>query len=245
MSQREIELVWRDSLYFTAWMPEVYRDFFTAIRLKNATLPEDKKISITLAEPRFDWSLATTPEQWQQAANTKVDGFFKVAEQAIISGRKSLMVFGAFHLLRVPQPQLNQLEDSLLPLAARLDKHYPDRTYVIWPTADPTMVTALKGISVPAIIETKTTGLNQLRMIDLLPKSRFRLAKLDIRQAKSSELFDAFLYVGETQRKTLFPHSVIKDEKWVKEMKRRASLVGGRLESKFTEVLENSQQIYL
>jgi hypothetical protein len=82
-------------------------------------------------------------------------------------------------------------------------------------------------------------------MIDLLPKSRFRLAKLNMRQAKSSELFDAFLFVRETQRQTLFPHSVIKDEMWVKEMKRRASLIGGRVESKFSEILENSQKIHL
>lgn len=242
IAKSEIELVWRDSLYFTAWMPEVYKNFFAEIRLKNTKLSENKKIKVTLAEPSFDWYSDTVSEQWQQAAKTKVDGFYSVAEQAIKSGNKSLMIFGAFHLLRVPQPQLNQFDDSSLPFAARLEKHYPDRSYIVWPTADPEMISALKNIKGPAILETKTTNLKDLRMIDLLPKSRFRLAKLDIRQAKSSQLFDAFLYVGETHRNTEFPSSVIKDEKWVKEMKRRASLVGGRVERKFNEILENSQK---
>jgi len=242
VSNSEIELVWRDSLYFTAWMPEVYKNFFSEIRLKNTKLAEHKKIKVTLAEPSFDWYSDTVSEQWQQAAKTKVDGFYSVAEQAIKSGNKSLMIFGAFHLLRVPQPQLNQFDDNLLPFAARLEKHFPGRTYIVWPTADPEMISALKNIKGPALLETQTTHLKDLRMIDLLPKSRFRLAKLDIRQAKSSQLFDAFLYVGETHRNTEFPSSVIKDEKWVKEMKRRASLVGGRVERKFNEILENSQK---
>ncbi|PAJ75449.1 hypothetical protein CJF42_04740 [Pseudoalteromonas sp. NBT06-2] len=240
VSNSEVELIWRDSLYFTAWMPEVYKNFFAQIRLKNIMLPEHKKIKVTLAETSFDWYSDTVSQQWQQAAKTKVNGFYSVAEQAIKSGNKSLMIFGAFHLLRVPEPELNQFDDSLLPFAARLEKHYPDRTYLVWPTADPEMISALKSIKGPALLETKTTNLKDLRMIDLLPKSRFRLAKLDIRQAKTSQLFDAFLYVGETQRNTQFPHSVITDEKWVNEMKRRASLVGGRVESKFNEILENS-----
>ncbi|TCI03696.1 hypothetical protein EZV61_09125 [Corallincola luteus] len=244
VSRGEMLNVLRGSVFFTAWMPDVYADFFTAVRKANLSRPAHLQIKVVLAEQAFDWQQVKDSEQWQQAASNKVDGFFATVEKVIKSQQKALLIFGAFHLLRIPEGVSKALPDNELTLASRLLRHYPGALYSVWPMAQPEIIEALQPLSGKRLIDAQQPPFSALRFIDLMPKARYRLGKIDSRNAPVSALFDAMLYVGPTQRRTLFPKAVIDERLWVDEMKRRVQLMGGPLESKFTQILAESEQFY-
>ena len=65
----------------------VYRDFFTAVRNLNASLPPERRVRIVLAEPE-------EPTMEAEAAN--------IRRETVAKGRKALLVIGAMHFPRKP-----------------------------------------------------------------------------------------------------------------------------------------------
>ncbi len=244
VSEAQLNSVLRGALYFMAWMPEVYRDFFKAVRVRNQSLPESKKIRVHLAEAPFDWNEVQDVKMWKQAATHKTDHFYQIAAERITNNEKTLMIFGAFHLVNAPQAYVKKTTESDWPLATRLEQAFPDSTYSIWPMTDPEAVNTFSKIKTPAILDVQQEPLQTLRLIDFLPKARYKLAEMDKMDAEVGELFDAFLYLGESERTMTFPRDVISDRVWVEEMQRRVDIIGGKMQEKFNELRTQSEEQY-
>lgn len=244
VSEAQLNEVLRGSIYFMAWMPEAYVDFFKAIRARNKLLPEGEKIQVHLAEAPFDWQGEKDENVWKQAAKNKTDHFYQIASERMANQEKALLIFGAFHLVKAPKDYVAKTQASAWPLATRLEQAFPDSTYLIWPMTEPEVVETFHNVKTPALLEVAYGPIEHLRFIDLLPKARYKLAAMDKMDAQVGELFDAFLYLGENQRTTVFPREVMADREWVHEMQRRVDLIGGKMQDRFNEIRTVSDEKY-
>ena len=244
VSESQLNTMLRGSLYFMAWMPDVYRDFFKAIKQRNEALPESKKIQVHLAEAPFDWDALQDVTVWKKAAKNKTDHFYQVASERIKNNEKALMIFGAFHLVNAPADYVKKTQETDWPLATRLQQAFPDSTYLIWPMTDPKVVKTFSSLKSPAVLEVNQGPMRDLRLIDFLPKARYKLAAMDDMDAQVGDLFDAFLYLGENQRTMVLPRDVVADRDWVEEMQRRVDIIGGKMQESFNELIERSDEQY-
>ncbi|WP_208445655.1 hypothetical protein [Vibrio sp. B1ASS3] len=244
VSEAQLNQVLRGSIYFMAWMPDAYINFFKTIRVRNEALPEGKKIQVHLAEAAFDWQGVQDEKVWKQAAKNKTDHFYQIAAERMAKKEKALLIFGAFHLVNAPKDYVAKTQDSAWPLATRLEQAYPDSTYLIWPMTEPEVVETFHSVQAPALLEVAQSPIAELRFIDLLPKARYKLAAMDKMDAQVGELFDAFLYLGDNQRTTVFPRDVMADRDWVNEMQRRVDLIGGKMQDRFNEIRSQSDEKY-
>lgn len=244
VSEAQLNQVLRGSIYFMAWMPDAYINFFKTIRVRNEALPEGKKIQVHLAEASFDWQGVQDEKVWKQAAKNKTDHFYQTAVERMAKKEKALLIFGAFHLVNAPKDYVAKTQDSAWPLATRLEQAYPDSTYLIWPMTEPEVVETFHSVQAPALLEVAQSPIAELRFIDLLPKARYKLAAMDKMDAQVGELFDAFLYLGDNQRTTVFPRDVMADRDWVNEMQRRVDLIGGKMQDRFNEIRSQSDEKY-
>ena len=227
----------RDALFFTAWMPEVYAEFFQIVRAYNLTVTAEKRVKVWLAESPFYWEKIESHDQWQQAANHKTDGFLNTAQQAMATGDKVFMVFGAFHLLNIePKPT-----SGALPLATLLKQGYPNKVFTIWPITESEINESLAQLKAPALLTTEFAAAKQLKLIDILPKARIRLGRLEHKEDSVQQLVDGLLYVGKSERLSRFPDSIMQDKRWLAEMEARLTIVGGRPLSAFNEIIANSE----
>ncbi|PAW10576.1 hypothetical protein B6K85_10810 [Vibrio sp. V1B] len=244
VSESQLNEVLRGSIYFMAWMPDAYINFFKAIRARNLLLPEGKKIQVHLAEAPFEWDGVADAKVWKQAAQSKTDYFYQIAQERIEHNEKALLIFGAFHLVNAPKDYVTKTQASAWPLATRLEQAFPDSTYLIWPMTEPEVVQTFHNVKSPALLEVTNSPIEPLRFIDLLPKARYKLAAMDKMDAPVGELFDAFLYLGENARSTVFPREVMADREWVNEMQRRVDLIGGKMQDRFNEIRSLSDEKY-
>ena len=234
----------RDSIYFMAWTPEVYLSFFKAVREQNKTLPLEQQIIVHLAEAPFDWTTVKSEKTWKKAAKSKTDYFYKVTEEILNKGDKALLIFGAFHLVQAPAQYVTENSEAMWPLATRLEKHFPEQVYLVWPMTEAVVLDRFSSASSPSILPVSTTPLASTRFIDLLPKSRFKLADMGEMNAKTGDLFDAFLYVSENKRSEVFPKAMMEDKAWLDEMDRRLEIIGGKMQEKFVSIKEQSEAHY-
>ncbi len=244
VSEEQLNSVLRGALYFMAWTPDVYRDFFEAIKQRNKALPQSMKIRVHLAEAPFDWSGMQDVKVWKQAASHKTDHFYQIAAERIKNNEKALMIFGAFHLVNAPKAYVEKSTQLDWPLATRLEQAFPDSIYSIWPMTDPEVVKTFSKVKTPAILDVQQGAMQELRLIDFLPKARYKLAEMGKMDAQVGELFDAFLYLGENQRTMTLPRDVMADRAWVEEMQRRVDLIGGKMQTRFNELRELSEKQY-
>ncbi|CAE6892515.1 hypothetical protein [Vibrio sp. B1FLJ16] len=242
VSEDQLNSVLRGALYFMAWMPDVYRDFFKAIKQRNEDLPEGEKIRVHLAEAPFDWDTVQDVKVWKQAASHKTDYFYQIAAERIKNNERALMIFGAFHLINAPKEYVAKSTQSDWPLATRLEQAFPGSVYSIWPMTDPEAVKTFGAAKTPAILDVRKGPIQELRLIDFLPKARYKLSEMDKMDAQVGELFDAFLYLGENQRTMTLPRDVIADRAWVEEMQRRVDIIGGKMQTRFNELRELSEK---
>ncbi|RVU82861.1 hypothetical protein EOL70_20175 [Leucothrix sargassi] len=242
MSEQQLAQVYRDALYFTAWMPTVYHDFFKAVRAHNLTADKAKQIKVTLAEKPFYWEQVTDNDVWKRAASTKVDGFISRISQAIESHEKTLFIFGAFHLLKLPNDIARIVDKSQLPMMSQLEQKYPQQTFTIWPLTNPKLINTLSSYKKPSVITTSSDALKALPFIDFLPKAARQLATLNAQELMLHDLADAVLYVGEAKVNYQLPKSVLADETWIQELGRRLEIMGGKLKVRYEEIIESSYE---
>lgn len=227
----------RDALFFTAWMPDVYADFFRIVRHYNLGVKDEDKVKVWLAESPIYWEKIETKNQWQTLADNKTAGFFDTVQQAISTGDKVFMVFGAFHILNT----VVENQTAALPLVTLLKQAYPQQIFTLWPITDPKINAVLTELVAPSILMTNVPQAEQVKLVDILPKAKMRLARLGHEHASVNVLVDALLYVGESKIESRFPASIMHDAAWLTEMDRRLNLVGGRALTAFQQIMANSQ----
>lgn len=232
-----LDKVRRDALFFTAWVPDIYRDFFMAVRRYNLSSHEGQEVKVWLAESPFYWEEVDKAEDWKVAADNKTDGFLTVSQEVIALDEKVLMVFGAFHLLDVSDAPNNMDR----PLGTLLKEQYPEKVFTVWPITESIPNEALSSLSAPSLLLTHQPQAEKLAFLDVLPKAKVRLSAYGYQDSSVSGLVDGLLYIGESQRSTSLPQSVMADQAWLAEMETRLSIIGGRPLAAFKEMLSNSQ----
>nr|WP_086939577.1 hypothetical protein [Thaumasiovibrio occultus] len=238
IADQELNAIVRGSLFFMAWMPEAYLNFFKAVRARNLSLSEEKKIRIHLAEAPFEWRDDTTKAQWQQAAKNKVAHFYSVTSRLLAQERKALYIFGAFHLFSAPKSYLARTSANQWPLVSQLEARFPNQIFKVWPLSEARIVEQLSSLEAPALLSTDSP-LRRVKLRDLMPMAKHKLSEMDEPDAQIGDLFDGLLYVGKNQRNDQFPAAVLADEAWVDEMTRRVKLIGGKMEKKFSQIKRN------
>ncbi len=240
LSTAQRQAILRDSLYFSVWTPTGYQAFFDAVRQHNLNAPADQQVEIKLAEAAFDWQHPDAHQRWHRAAKHKTDGYLNTVLEALKDEQPTLLIFGSLHLFKAPVPLLSQQAEQQLTLAARIEKRYPGALYVVTPLGSARWAEALSAIQPPALLPTQGTPLEQVPLIDLMPKARFRLAAQGDAQLTLAEVSDALLYVGPPKRQQQFPPGTLNDAAWMAEMLRRTEQIGGHLQRQFQQTLANS-----
>ncbi|MGB0836027.1 MAG: hypothetical protein ACPGR2_16060 [Psychrobium sp.] len=228
VDETHLKHVLRETIYFTAWLNDDYLNFFKAIRTENQSRAKDNKINVILAESHFDWNKNVTSQQWESAAQNKVEGFYQQIEPLINSNEKAFLIFGGFHLLS-SESQQHSLVD-------RINKAKPNATFTVWPMIQKVLQHPFEQQE-NGIISTSETTLAPIHFQDIMPKARFTLSKMDMSDANLQDLVDGFLYVGSNERSLKLPESISKDKLWKDEMQRRVKIIGGKLEDRFNQIL--------
>lgn len=239
ISEQEIQKVWRDTLFFTAWTPVVYQEFFRAVREFNAGQTSESQLKVTLAEQSFDWRNVTSAEQWQIPADNKVAGFSKRFNERV-QDENVLLIFGAFHTINLAEKFVGENQLDNLPLITQINAKYPNQVYSIWPVIQESLMQLLDTqttIKQPSFIALDKSALGTHRFADLMPKARIKLSEFGARNASTSELFDGMLFVPNLTRNLSFPDRVLDDEQWLGEMQQRVDIIGGRIKAKFDDIL--------
>jgi len=244
VSTDEIKNIWRETLFFTAWTPNVYADFFHKIRIFNNGRTPDKQLKITLAEAPFSWEDLSSEEEWRVIANNKVAGFSSTIQRRV-KNENALLIFGAFHVIKLTDSIKKQVTPEQWPLLTRVSTNRDTSAYTIWPVIQSAIINELNQ-HVPknnkALIHLEDSSLGEHSFADLMPKARIKLGKLHARDAATKQLFDGMLYLGDIKRVMAFPKRVLQDKSWLKTMQSRVDMIGGRIKIKFDEILSTSAE---
>jgi len=242
VSKDEIKKIWRETLFFTAWTPNVYADFFHKVRIFNQGRTSDKQLKITLAEAPFSWKDLSSEEEWRAIANNKVSGFSSTIERRV-KNENTLFIFGAFHVIELRDSVKKQVTPVQWPLLTRVSTNLDTNAYTIWPVIQPALINELNQHTTKnnkALIHLEGSPLGEHSFADLMPKARIKLSKLHARDATTKQLFDGMLYLGDIKRVMAFPKKVLQDKSWLKTMQSRVDMIGGRIKTKFDEILSTS-----
>ncbi|NTS75780.1 hypothetical protein HR060_02780 [Catenovulum sp. SM1970] len=242
ISEQEVSQVWRETLYFTAWTPDVYANFFSQVRRFNQTQKHTHQLKVTLAEAAFSWSDIQTSQAWRTLADDKVNGFEQLIKKRV-RNEKALFIFGAFHTLKLDGALKPNLAIKDWPLMTRIAHHKPNQIYTVWPVIQPALMQAIHQAQPSlsnAIIDLKTSPLAHHEFAALMPKARVKLSQMNARNATTAELFDGMFYVGPTERKMMFSPTLKNDQAWLAEMQRRVDLIGGKIKTRFDDIKQGS-----
>ncbi|HJR58341.1 MAG TPA: hypothetical protein VJ813_03040 [Vicinamibacterales bacterium] len=99
----DLRKVWQDTTQaHTIWDRPIYEHFFRAVRDVNLGLARDVRLRVLLGDPPIDWQTVHTPDdrrKWLQMGRSTypVD---VIRREVLKKGRRALVVYGAYHLIR-------------------------------------------------------------------------------------------------------------------------------------------------
>jgi hypothetical protein len=104
VAPEDLKRVWQDTAQANpVWELPIYEAFYRAVREVNSGLPDDKKLRIVAGDVPFDWSGVRTLQDYRnqpQRDDAVSAGILR--REVLDKGRKALLIFGDFHLLRKP-----------------------------------------------------------------------------------------------------------------------------------------------
>ncbi|GAB3481902.1 hypothetical protein [Marinomonas epiphytica] len=242
VSDQDIKQVWQDALYFTAWAPKVYSDFFKQIRSFNQHQKKADKIRVTLAEASFDWREIESSKEWQMLAKSKVTGYVNTINGSLRKNEKALLIFGAFHTINLAERFSRNSPVEQQPLVSRL-KHNGYDIYTVWPVIQPKIMAGLRHnhAAIPGLMSVENGVFrNDDPFVDYFAKAKPALMALQATDARAHELFDAMLYLGSIQPNYKLDSSVLEDSEFIRTASRRVDMIGGRVKSRFYEIVNQS-----
>jgi hypothetical protein len=111
----DLRKVWQNTTQVhTIWDRPIYEEFFRAVRTLNATLPPDRRLRVLLGDPPIDWDAIRTEEDLRSARKALPGRSTHPADvlikESLAKGRRSLVVYGALHLIRQNATGANLME---------------------------------------------------------------------------------------------------------------------------------------
>jgi hypothetical protein len=181
---KELRLAWQDTTNADGpWDVPMYEEFFTAIRMLNASLPSERKLRVLLGDPPFDWEHATREESIRIGSRRDSFPAELIQREVLAKQRRALVVYGDMHFAR--RPLGSNIVTRLVDMKARVLN--------IWTHASAVDLLGLQndiaGWPRPALAMTAGTSLGAARF------GFYRALGVgdDIRM---EEQFDAVLYLG-------------------------------------------------
>lgn len=234
VSSRDLNRVWKDTTMPRAWDSPVYAEFFETVREVNKRLPKINKLRVFLGDPPVDWSKVKDVADFKPFMDR--DAFYAEVMARNCAHERCLLICGGEHFhwkdplanLRSPSAHKNALEyyrtkvgnakriESVLPLYSQakiftqysvpslLSTHAPPLGTMRFGQVDQSPVMILKQVDG----ETKPV---EVRAEDTLP---------------ISDVVDWVLYLGKADEQTEPPPSLYQDRAYVRELYRRAKIVG-------------------
>lgn len=235
----ELRLAWRNTTQLLVWDSPLYEQFFTTVRDVNRSLPADKRLRVLLGDPPIDWEAVRRPEDFPPAYEYRDPETLRVLEKEVLSqGRHALVIMGNAHLLRrspIADFQPSPLEKA--GLADALAQRYPGKAFLVWTVMGdrsgissrvaswrPGTLARLAGTSLgaesSALLMSGT--LRVLRMVD----GKQVPVKLEPKDCPPlEEQVDAVLYLGPSDKTVDAAPETYRDEAYVAELRRRATLL--------------------
>jgi hypothetical protein len=110
----ELRQVWENTTQpHTVWDAPVYREFFRAVRARNATMPEGQRLRVLLGDPPVDWDAVASPRDLAVFSRER-DAYPAqlIREQVVNQGRRALVIYGAGHLAKLPRQRNAPVPDD-------------------------------------------------------------------------------------------------------------------------------------
>ena len=192
-----------------------------------------------LAEAAFDWQQLYTRQAWQELAENKVSGYVNRIRSRLAKDEKALMVFGALHTLSLSEHIASKLPVDRRPLISQLEAYGYD-VYAIWPLIQPTLMAELSSQDalIPGFIDMKESVVGKRVFVEDFARAKGALQALQALKARTEELFDGLLYLGDIKANYTLHENVLEDQAFIDKGTQRVRMIGGRVEVKFMELLE-------
>jgi hypothetical protein len=214
VSISEARQVWRNTTQPMCSVSGFYEILFPLVRRINQGLPPKKRLRMLAGDPPIDWSKVKNKSEVMLDRDASVASVMQ--KEVLSKHRKSLMLFGTFHLFHSNKSAPKGLESAV----QRYEKDYPGTTMVIGdfmvftdstPPADDQLEVRMASWPVPSLVQNlKGTWLGNA------DKTYF------------SEMVDAYLYLGPSSLMLIEPRpaEIFYNKAYMEELRRRAEIIG-------------------
>jgi hypothetical protein len=234
VSSEQLEQVWRNTTVPMAWDSPLYAEFFGMVREANKSLPASKKVRVLLGDPPIDWSKVDSVDKFKPYMDR--DAFYADLMVRHCDTQKCLLICGTNHFywkdplskLRPPSEHKNALEYYLRQKGSR------NRVQSVLPIFSEDARLSAKGS--PALLSAHSPPLEKLRFgqvdrsrVSILTKVNGEMKAVEVQPDDTlalSEVVDWVLYLGVADQTASPPPALYQDRAYIKEMYRRAKIVG-------------------
>lgn len=256
VAQADIQKVWRNTTQPMCAASSFYEQLFPLLRRINASLPPAKRVRVLAGDVPVNWETIRNEDDLQKSPQDRDANIASIVETQVLSRhRKALLLFGMSHLFHGARSStLDPIAVGIYePSAVGIyEARYPGVTWVIgdhdgfgfgtryeylndtfeariaaWKV--PSIVENLRGTWLADILDTESSS----ELINVITPRKGGGTNLRTTIKKNERPFtstvDGYLYLGP--RRLLLKESpsatVLLDKDFVKEMRRRAKLMGG------------------
>ena len=248
VSDASLRNVWRNTTTpTTLWDLPIREEFFRAVRLVNASLPQERRLRILLGDPPIDWDSVHTRGDYEKWLALRDSFPADVVEREVIAKkRRALVIYGDMHFQRKNLMSNYDMGDPLALGIVNLLEGRDTSVFSIWTNTDAnldldTLQPDVASWRLPALAILRGTILGAADFTFYYP---FKVPRLTIRDGKPDfsspvpteqwrslrmeDQFDAVLYLGRRASLTssrLSP-SVCQDTEYIRGRLARMALAG-------------------
>ncbi len=234
VSDEELRKVWQDTTVPMAWDSPLYAEFFRAVRDRNQSAANGKKVRVLLGDPPIDWSKVDSVETFRPYMDR--DAFYAEVMTRNCEKGRCLLICGTNHFywkdplskLRPASPHKNALEYYIQRQGEKA------RVQSVLPVFSDDK--ALSGKGTPGLLSAHEPPLDKLRFgqvdqshVSILRKIDGQMKVVEVQPddtAALSDVVDWVLYLGPADQKVPAPAKLYQDRSYIKELYRRSKIVG-------------------
>jgi hypothetical protein len=237
----ELRKIWRESTQSINRFGEatIYFELLLKIRNVNFTLSSNKKIRVLGGDPPIDWTLINSLEDYLKINITRELFAADLAiEYGIKRSKKVLMIYAEYHLTKISDKSrknmLTEINDKsikdLPTITNYVNTKYPDTMQIIAVLNPKELQLSEKTKNWPlySIVDLKEEEFGNLPAVNYFTQIFNNDGRMILFAGnKLKELFDAFLYIGqsETWKRVDYSRSIFSDNDW-NELNRRRQMLG-------------------
>jgi len=187
----------------------IYEEFFRAVRSVNVSLPRDRQLRVLLGDPPINWDVVQSSADTRKWIERREISLYDVVQREVLDkGRRALVIYGGWHLLRKSLLVEPTNDPRLQLLPERLEKA-GIKMFTIWTNTNAKLDSLQADIRAwpkPSLTIVRGTVLGAADFTFFAPTSGTMVPQKDgkavpIQRAQwrslpMEEQFDAVLYLG-------------------------------------------------